>query len=137
METLIRWWWRLRRRINDHLHGPYYRERWECTHAQRQKEAEQWSKVMEEKDALIYSLKQQQEAAIELIISRWVKEYLQDENYWRRLFERVLAQPTGQRLWVEALYKQLDNLSEEQRLELFYNYLESRGGKIKIQFNKA
>ena len=92
-----------------------------------QDQAALYSMEIEKRDKRIYELEEMDSRLVEQTISLWVKEYLQDKEYWLRLFEHVLNQPFGRQLWVEAVYKQIDRLSPEERVELLYGYLKSRG----------
>lgn len=99
----------------------------------RRREAQTYSEALAEKDQIIHGLEEQTCANIERAVARWSKEYLQDKNYWMRLFDHVLSQPFGRQLWVEAVYRQIDQMPDHERLELFYEYLRSRGGELKIE----
>ena len=127
---------RLLHLLEGYWRGPVFRRRLEELQVRLQREAEAVSKEMERKDLYIYELEQIKAQLIEQTIARWVAEYLQDSQYWLKLFRHVLSQPKGRALWIEAVFEQVDKLTEQERLDLFYRYLKSRGGEIKIEFTK-
>ena len=135
-EKLTKLYYRLRNFLEGYWRGPVFRQRLEDMQVRLQKEAEAFSKEMERKELYIYELEQVKAQLVEQTVARWVTEYLQDSQYWLKLFRHVLSQPKGQALWVEAVFEQIDKLTEQERLDLFYQYLKSRGGEIKIEFTK-